>query len=163
MLCPSHPKQYPNHFAYNSAVSLKVVIENPTLRGSPQDQMIQRVATVYVDGAEYRVYAPPKATGDALEWSEHFSVRRADNDPHRSEIMVADQLAASVVRQVIEELKQMRLDEDIWDWGRHPDARFYAAHICLRGHVLCTDGIRNVRKGERCEQCGAVCIRACGL
>ena len=47
---------------------MKIVIENAILRGSPQDVILQVVATVYVGNEEYRVYAPPRATGNALEW-----------------------------------------------------------------------------------------------
>jgi hypothetical protein len=39
------------------------VLEQRQLRGSNQDGLLQRVATVYIDGEEYRVLAPPKAEG----------------------------------------------------------------------------------------------------
>ena len=53
----------------------KVVIENVILRGAPRTQDMQKVATLYVDGKEYRVYAPSRAQGNALEWVDHFVVR----------------------------------------------------------------------------------------
>jgi hypothetical protein len=40
----------------------KVVIDNAVLKGSRDEQFLQRVATVYVGGEEYRILAPPKAT-----------------------------------------------------------------------------------------------------
>ncbi len=56
----------------------KVVIHQVVLRGSAQDDCLQKIATVYSRGDEYRVYAPPEAVGDALEWLGHLSVRVAD-------------------------------------------------------------------------------------
>jgi len=35
---------------------------------------MQHVATVYIQGEEYRVQAPPSAGGAAIEWLDHFSV-----------------------------------------------------------------------------------------
>jgi hypothetical protein len=46
----------------------KVVLKQRVLRGSNQPEFLQRVATVYIDGREYRVSAPPDAQGDALDW-----------------------------------------------------------------------------------------------
>jgi hypothetical protein len=40
-------------------MALKIVIENAILRGSPQDEFLQTVATAYINGEEYRVSAPP--------------------------------------------------------------------------------------------------------
>jgi hypothetical protein len=57
-------------------MATKVVIENAVLHGSQQEQFWQKVATVYLDGGEeFNVVAPPKATGDALEWLKQFQVR----------------------------------------------------------------------------------------
>lgn len=61
-------------------MAIKVVIENAVLRGSRQEQFLQRVATAYVDQTEYRVSAPAKATGSALEWVQHFVVRQQSGD-----------------------------------------------------------------------------------
>ena len=60
-------------------MALKVVIENAVLKGSQDDSMLQRVATVYPEGGgEFRVLAPPKATGDALDWLKQWQVRQPD-------------------------------------------------------------------------------------
>jgi hypothetical protein len=136
----------------------KIVIENAILRGSPQEQFLQRVATVYVDGDEYRIMAPPKATGDALEWLQHFSVRQPSG---QGENFVTDGRSGSIIQKVAEELERRKLDADIWNWGEHPDARYYAAQICLRGHVQSSDGKSKFKRGEHCPQCGDVCIDTC--
>ena len=60
-------------------MTAKVVIENAILRGS-HDELLQKVANVYVNGEEIRVLAPPKATGSALEWSEHWSIREPNKE-----------------------------------------------------------------------------------
>jgi predicted nucleotide-binding protein len=56
----------------------KVVVESRELHGSGDDVLLQRVATIYVGRDEYRVYAPPKATGDALEWFAQWHVCQYD-------------------------------------------------------------------------------------
>src|ERR1700687_4660029 len=56
--------------------AIKVVIEQRTLRGPSDGNSMQQIATVYIDGAEYRVYAPPRASGNPLDWLEHLRVRR---------------------------------------------------------------------------------------
>src|SRR5437773_12578090 len=58
--------------AYNSLVAIilemavKVVIKHRSLQGN--NSMLQLVATVYINGGEYRVMAPSQVTGDALDW-----------------------------------------------------------------------------------------------
>jgi len=54
----------------------KVVLNQRILHGSHQPEFLQRVATVYINGEEYRVSAPPEAKGDALDWAPHFTVRQ---------------------------------------------------------------------------------------
>jgi hypothetical protein len=84
----------------------KVVIENAILRGSPQEQFLQRVATVYLDGGEeYRVLAPPKATGDALEWAKQFTVRQPSG---YGKNFVTDGRSGSIIQKVVEELTLRR-------------------------------------------------------
>ena len=58
-----------------ASMAMRVLIENAVLHGSQHPSFVQQVATVYVDGEEYRVCAPPKAKGNALEWVEHFELR----------------------------------------------------------------------------------------
>jgi hypothetical protein len=87
-------------------MSTNTVIEQRQLRGSPQDDFLQRVATVYVDGEEYRVLAPPKAVGDALDWIEQFSVRQPNNESFGSEIVVEGAFRILAIKLVREELEK---------------------------------------------------------
>ncbi len=141
-------------------MALKIVIENAILRGSPQEEFLQTVATVYVDGTEYRVLAPPKATGDALDWVQHFSVRQTSTESFGSQVLVTDGRSGSIIHQVAEELERRKLNADIWSLGVNPDGRYCAAQICVQGHVRSSDG-SEFKRGERCQQCGTPCIDAC--
>ena len=143
-------------------MALKIVIDNAILHGSQQEQSWQRVATVYVNGDDYRVYAPPKATGDALEWKDHFSVRRLIVDDFGSgEAPVTDGLEHSIIQAVVKELEHRQERADIWKLGTDEGGRYYAAQICLRGHVLSSDGKTNFKRRERCPRCGSDCIDSC--
>jgi pyrimidine deaminase RibD-like protein len=55
-------------------MKVKAVVQQAILPGS-QGTYLQKVATVYIDGTGYRVYAPADAVGDAREWIDHFRVR----------------------------------------------------------------------------------------
>ncbi len=54
----------------------KVVLIQSVLRGSNISTLLQEIATVHINDRAFRVYAPPTATGKAVEWVPHFSVRR---------------------------------------------------------------------------------------
>jgi hypothetical protein len=139
-------------------MALKVVIENAVLRGSRQEQFLQRVATVYVDQTEYYVSAPAKATGNALVWVKHFVVRQP-SESGMGEINVEDGRYASIVQQVVEELEKHDLESDIWR-DVNSSGHYCPAQICLRGHVRSIDGTP-YKADERCPQCGEPCIDRC--
>jgi hypothetical protein len=89
-------------------VTTNTVIEQSQLRGSPDDDLLQRVATVYVDGEEYRVLAPSRAIGDSLEWVNQFHVHRPDKESFNSEVVVEGAyriLALKLVKQELEKRK----------------------------------------------------------
>ncbi len=86
----------------------KTVVEQSQLRGSAQDEFLQRVATVYLDGEEYRVLAPPKAVGEAIDWIDHFSVRQPDRESFHSEILVEGVFRILAIKLVKEELEKMK-------------------------------------------------------
>lgn len=86
----------------------KTVVEQSQLRGSSQDAFLQRVATVYLDGEEYRVLAPPKAVGEAIDWIDHFSVRQPDRESFHSEILVEGAFRILAIKLVKEELEKMK-------------------------------------------------------
>jgi len=89
-------------------MTTNTIIEQRQLHGSPQDGFLQRVATVYVDGEEYRVLAPPKATGDALDWIGHFSVRQPNKESFNSEIVVEGAYRVLAIKLVKEELEKAK-------------------------------------------------------
>jgi hypothetical protein len=90
-----------------SEPSTKVVIEQRNLRGSGDDDLVQKVATVYIDGDEYRVFAPPKAVGEALDWLDHFQVRQSSLG---GEVAIVSSYATLVIERVKDELEKLRLE-----------------------------------------------------
>lgn len=143
-------------------MTLKILIDNAVLKGSLDDQFPQRVATAYSPtGEQYRIYAPPKARGKALDWRQHFSVRQpADPGFGPGEVLVTDGREHSIANQVAEELERQELEADIWRSGINPDGRYCAAQICLRGHVQSANG-DTYKPGEHCQLCGEDCIDIC--
>jgi hypothetical protein len=139
----------------------KVVIENAVLRGSDHDDLLQKVAKVYVHGEEIRILAPPKATGSALEWSDHWSVR----EPNKESFGVEDVLPNTdfrrslAIQAVKEELQKLIRDANR-PMGMNPDGLYYDAQICLNGHVQSAGGFP-FKQGEHCNKCGADCIDEC--
>jgi hypothetical protein len=143
-------------------MALKIVIDNAVLKGSLDEQFSQRVATVYSPtGEEYRVYAPPKARGKALDWRQHFSVRQpAEPGFGPADVAVKDGREHSIINQVARELERQELEADIWRSGVNPDGRYCAGQICMMGHVQSANGVA-YKAGEHCQQCGEGCIDTC--
>lgn len=139
----------------------KVVLKQTILRGSNEPGVIQRVATVYIDGREYRVSAPPEATGDALEWVPHFTVRRDDDSGFGGEIDATDvdPLGILALKYVEDELKSQKREANKVP-GRHPGGFHCDAQICVNGHVQQCDGSPFEPKAH-CATCGASCIDKC--
>jgi hypothetical protein len=79
------------------SVNAKAVPKQTLLHGSNQPELLQRVATVYIDG-ECRVSAPPEAKGDALDWVSHFRIR--ERMGLNSENEIRDPIGALVSRLV---------------------------------------------------------------
>lgn len=95
--------------------NIKVVIRQRFLAGSNDPQLLQRVATVYIDGKEYRVSAPPEARGDARDWLPHFTVRQLVDI--NSEVEIRDAFGAFALQAVKEELISNRgagLPSGLW-------------------------------------------------
>jgi hypothetical protein len=86
----------------------KVVLNQRVLHGSNQPEFLQRVATVYIYGKEYRVSAPPEAKGDALDWLSHLTVRQLVD--LNSEVEIHDAFAVLVLKVVKEELERHKRD-----------------------------------------------------
>lgn len=126
------------------------------------------MATLYVDEKEYRVYAPARAQGNALEWVEHFAVRTQSsaNFSLGADIPVDDEQKPVLIQVAVDELKRHALESEIWGWGGNlQDGNFYPAQICLHGHVIGADGHNvitgGIRKDEHCQECGSRCVTHC--
>jgi len=114
----------------------KVVIEHPVLRPQSSPYGLQVIASIYVGTAQYRIYAPPKASGPAIEWLAHVFVHELVGDgenetkePLRSNLirMTRDALEADSQST---ETKQTMTDSINIDkrrvfvvYGRNTDAR----------------------------------------
>jgi len=96
--------------AEDPEVEVKVVLKQAILRGPKQPNVLQRVATVYIDGSEYRVSAPPDATGDALDWLPHLVVRQSVDI--NSEVEIHDAYGVLALQAVKEELKRRKQATD---------------------------------------------------
>jgi REase_DpnII-MboI len=86
-------------------VSVKVRIVKPFLRPMGSDEALNRIAIVYIGQEEYRVSAPAKAEGPAIEWLDHAFVRKPDG--FNSEIQVSDDLAKTIIKYVKAELEKL--------------------------------------------------------
>jgi len=138
-------------------IDVKVVVQNSFLQGANDSDALQRIATVYIDGSEYRVWAPPQAKGDALDWERHFLVTQLGS--FNSEEEVRGSLGVLVRKSVTEELQKAKRRADR-ALGEHPDGLHCDAQICLRGHVQYCDG--TLFESEAfCSKCGARCIDEC--
>lgn len=135
----------------------KVIIEQATLRGSPDGIVGQRVALVYIEGIEYRVVAPPGAKGNAVDWIRQSSVRRLI-DINSEEILngALKNYVLKLVKETIENQKKSALRLQ----GKHTDELHCTAQICRNGHVQRCDGMP-FDSGTHCSQCGAACIDSC--
>ena len=138
--------------------AIKVVLKHTVLQGSHDPRLLQRVATVYVNGEEYRVSAPPEARGNALDWFPHFCVRQvvdweSENDlTHQASGILA-------LKAVKEELEKQQSGSRIAD-GKHPDGLHCTAQICMKGHVQHFDG-KPFDPDAHCPVCGSKCIDVC--
>lgn len=89
-------------------LNVKVVLVQTVLHGTNHSDSLQRVATVYIDDDEYRVYAPAGAKGPSVEWTNHLSVRQL-NGPG-SEVEIRDALGILSLKAVKEELEKDKRD-----------------------------------------------------
>jgi hypothetical protein len=70
------------------------------------DEALNRIAVVYVDREEYRVSAPAKASGPAIEWLDHAVVRQPDTSTFGSELEVPLVRSIQILKYVREELEK---------------------------------------------------------
>jgi hypothetical protein len=142
-------------------MALTVVIEQNVLSGSPDDDSVQRIATVYADGERYSVVAPAKLKGESIKFTEHFSVREPSKDAldWGAEFPVTGQRMDVIINAVAEELRKQKRDAGR-AVGRTPDGIYFDAQICRRGHVQSYAG-SPFTPGDHCSKCGSECIDEC--
>jgi hypothetical protein len=139
-----------------SSPNVKVVLASRVLVGGSHHSL-QKVATVYQDGAECRVYAPENAKGPAEEWIAHFMVRQQDGANAESE--VPNVIRDLSIRAVTEELKRQNRDARRSE-GKHPDGTHCTAQLCKQGHIQHCDG-SPFNESVHCTVCGSKCIDEC--
>jgi len=130
----------------------KVVVIQSVLHGSESPDDLQKVATVYMNGSEYRVSAPPDAIGDSLEWVRHFTVKQLVE--FNSEVEIHDAFGILAVKLVQQELEAKRSERV------NPDDFYCPAQICLNGDVQHYGGQPFDSKAH-CTKCGASCVDGC--
>jgi hypothetical protein len=131
----------------------KVIVEQRRLRDSGDNNGMQRIALVYLGTREHRVYAPPRATGDPVEWRSQLVVHVSSGydevslpEPHRSHII--DALFSALEQNKI---KAARAEAD---------ALYCVAQICMQGDVQSSDG-KPFDPSGHCTKCGSECIDNC--
>src|SRR5579862_3806300 len=137
----------------------KVVIKRTVLTGSPDTRVAQRIASVFIRGKEYRVLAPGEATGDPLEWVEHWTVRQSESGFISGYSESTDEVRMRMIMLVEQALEKEKTAQG-GKTGKHPDGLHCAAQICESGHLRHVDGWV-FETGEFCPECGAACIEDC--
>ena len=93
-------------------LATKVVLHRFHLKGSDGSADLQRVATFYLSGKEFSVYAPPAAKGLAPDWVSHFTVRELTDT--YAEVETLEPIRSIVLKFVEEELwKYFRGETDM--------------------------------------------------
>ncbi|MGA8086408.1 MAG: DUF2321 domain-containing protein [Terracidiphilus sp.] len=141
----------------SSSPSIKVVIIQSVLRGSGNSTILQEVATVHINDRELRVYAPPTASGKAIDWAPHFTARRQGG--YFSEEDLQDQHKAWAIKAAKEALESEARDKSLAE-GMHPDGIHCSAQVCKQGHIQHCDGMP-FEAGAHCTKCGSSCIHEC--
>ena len=129
----------------------KVILEKRVLDGG-DGYSLQRFAIVYLGRDEYRVYAPPMATGDPLEWNVQLNIRRWTRGV---EYETYDPDRAKVIEAIAQEIQKSgpKTEPSL-------DDLYYAAQICVNGDVQSAHGLP-FAETSHCTKCGAQCISAC--
>ena len=136
---------------------ISVVIIQNVLRGSEASTLLQEVARVHINDTEFRVYAPPIATGKAVDWAPNFTARGMGG--YFAEEDLQDEDKAWVIKAVKEALESEDRTKSLAD-GMHPDGIHCGAQICRKGHIQHNDGMP-FEIGAHCTKCGSSCIHEC--
>jgi hypothetical protein len=132
---------------------VKVIIEKRLLQDSGENRSMQRIALVYLGRREYRVYAPPRASGDPAQWKSQLAVHTPNGfgetswpEPDRSRALEA--MFCELERTQTEAARA------------EADAVYCEAQICMHGDVQSSDGTPFDPSGH-CTKCGSECIHYC--
>jgi hypothetical protein len=129
----------------------KVIVEQRILDGG-DGYRLQPFATIYLGKDEYRAYAPPKATGNPLEWIVQMHIRRYTGG---SEYEVQDPRRGEVIDAISKKMQESaQRNEPVLD------ELYCEAQICTNGDVQSADGFP-FDGTKHCTKCGAECISAC--
>ena len=130
-------------------MSVKVQIVKAVLSPMGHDEALNRIAVVYMDREEYRVSAPAKASGPALEWLDHAFVRQSDASSFGSELEVSPTRAVLILKYVTEELeKHGTAPQAAPVAASRPAVRFDPVlRLCIRFHEVAKQ--LRIRHGNR--------------
>lgn len=133
---------------------VKVVLNQTLLAGSDEPNLVQRVATVYLETRQLRVSAPPEATGKALDWVGQFSVTELTGP-------LSEQVVDNADRTRIVELVRAELQKREIQASAKPRPAD-VAQVCRNGHLIVGSANRFPQfKKSFCQECGAATIDAC--
>jgi hypothetical protein len=120
-------------------MSVKVQIVRPVLSPMGHDEALNRIAVVYVGLEEYRVSAPAKASGPAIDWLDHAFVRQPDTSNFGSELEVSGSRAVQILKYVKEALEKhvAPAQAEHASGVNEPGIRFdHVLHLCSRFHEV---------------------------
>lgn len=120
-------------------MGVRVQIVKSVLSPMGHDEALNRIAIVYVDREEYRVSAPAKASGPAIEWLDHAFVRQPDTSNFGSELEVSGSRAVQILKYVRESLEKHGTPAQAApaSGGNESDVQFDAVlHLCSQFHEV---------------------------
>ena len=123
-------------------MSVKVQIIRSVLTPLGHDEALNRIAVVYIDREEFRVSAPAKASGPAIEWLDQAFVRQPDRSSFGSELEVSGSHAALILKYVKEELEKQGTRQQTLPAGPASSANRSSARLdpvpilCFRFHEV---------------------------
>jgi hypothetical protein len=107
----------------------KISIENRVLSGCGDGILLQRIATAYIGGNEYRVFAPSSATGNSIEWLDNATVHVPSPDGFGGELLASHDDGQIVIGFVREKLEALQRADKLYSGDRlYYHVRFQFLH-----------------------------------
>jgi hypothetical protein len=131
----------------------KVIIELRILRDLGLHACVQRVALVYVGQREHRVYAPPRAAGDPIQWKSQLAVHVP---AAYGEVSLPEPDRSYIINALFSELERNKIEAA----RAEADALYCEAQICVQGDIQFSDGTP-FDPTTHCTKCGSECIDQC--